>query len=61
MLNVIVEPDGHTSHIRLTKGLGSDLDEEAIQAVKNWKFKPATLNGKPVAVEIAVQVAFNVQ
>jgi protein TonB len=56
-----VEPNGHTSHIRVTKGLRSDLDEEAMHAVKNWKFKPATLSGKPVAVEIAVQVAFNFQ
>lgn len=61
MLSVIVEPDGHTSHIRVTKGLGSGMDEEAMRAVKNWKFKPATMNGKPVAVEIAVQVGFDIQ
>jgi TonB family protein len=60
VLSVIVEPDGSTSHIRVMKGLGMDLDEEAIHAVKMWKFKPATLNGKPVAVQIAVEVAFNI-
>jgi TonB family protein len=61
VLNVMVEPDGHTSHIRVVKGIDKDLDEEAIRAVKTWKFKPAMLNGKPVAVQIAVEVAFNLQ
>jgi periplasmic protein TonB len=41
------------------KGLGLDLDEEAMHAVKMWKGKPATLDGKPVAVQIALEVAFN--
>jgi outer membrane biosynthesis protein TonB len=34
------------------------LDEKAIGAVSTWRFQPATLNGKPVAVEINVQVSF---
>jgi TonB family protein len=60
VLSVIVEPDGSTSHIRVMKGLGMGLDEKAIEAVKMWKFKPATLNGKPVAVQFAVEVKFTV-
>ncbi|MFZ0805982.1 MAG: energy transducer TonB [Candidatus Sulfotelmatobacter sp.] len=60
VLSVIVEPDGRASHIRVMKGLDIDLDEEAIHEVKMWKFKPATLNGKAVAVQIAVEVAFNI-
>jgi TonB family protein len=59
VLSAIVEPDGGTSHLHVIKGLGSVLDEEAMRAVKMWKFKPATLNGKPVAVQLAVEVTFN--
>jgi len=58
VLSVIVEPDGSTSHIRVIKPVGYGLDEKAIEAVKTWKFKPATLNGKPVAVQIAVEIKF---
>ena len=58
-LSVNVEPDGSTSHIHVLKSVGKDLDEKAIKAVKGWKFKPAMLNGKPVAVQIAVQVSFH--
>jgi protein TonB len=34
------------------------LDEKAIETVRNWKFEPAMLNGKPVAVEIKPEVNF---
>jgi TonB family protein len=34
------------------------LDEQAIKAVKTWKFKPATLDDKPVAVQITLEVTF---
>jgi hypothetical protein len=36
--------------------LGLGLDEKAIEAVKNWRFEPATKDGKPVAVAINVEV-----
>jgi len=37
-------------------GLG--LDEKAVEAVRSWRFDPATKDGKPVAVQIDVEVAF---
>jgi TonB family protein len=58
VLSVVVETDGSTSHVRVMKAPGMGLDEQAIKAVKTWKFKPATLNGKPVAVLITVEVTF---
>lgn len=58
-LSVHVEPDGSTSHIQVLNSVGKDLDEKAIKAVKAWKFKPAMLDGKPVTVQIAVQVRFH--
>jgi protein TonB len=43
----------------LWPGNGTGLDEKAIEAVKSWRFRPATLNGQPVATQIAVQVDFH--
>jgi protein TonB len=34
------------------------LDEEALEAVSQYKFKPATLQGKPVPVEVNIEVHF---
>ena len=61
MLGIIVTSAGRPTHIRVLQSLGSGLDEKAVEAVSQWKFKPATKDGKPVAVEIAVEVNFNLQ
>ena len=59
VLSATVEPDGRTSHIRVMKSIDWDLDQDAIHAVKQWKFKPLTLRGKPVAAQIVVEVDFH--
>ncbi len=59
VLLVVVGKDGHTYGIRVGQSLGMGLDEKAIEAVSRWRFKPATLNGQPVATQIAVEVDFH--
>jgi TonB family protein len=58
-LGVIVEANGRTSHITVLRSLGMGLDEKAIEAVKVWKYAPALRDGKPVPVQIAVEIAFH--
>lgn len=58
VLWLVVGPDGKPRDIRVTHTLGLGLDEKAIDAVKTWKFEPAMKDGKPVAVQISVQVDF---
>jgi periplasmic protein TonB len=58
ILLLVVGQDGHTYNIRVGQSLGMGLDEKAIEAVSRWRFKPATLNGQPVATQIAVEVDF---
>jgi len=58
VLWLIVGPDGHPRDIKVTRSLGLGLDEKAIEAVKQWKFEPAMKDGKPVAVQINVEVSF---
>jgi periplasmic protein TonB len=58
-LLVVVGKDGRTYDIRVRQSLGMGLDEKAVEAVSHWRFKPATLNGQPVATQIAVEVDFH--
>ena len=59
MITMVVTSKGDTTLIKITQGLGSGLDEKAIEAVRQWKFKPATKNGQPVSVQISVEVSFH--
>ena len=59
VLTVIVGPDGRVHNARVARSLGMGLDEKAIEKVLIWKFKPATKDSKPVAVEVSVEVQFN--
>jgi protein TonB len=42
------------------RGVGMGLDEKAVEAVRQYKFKPATRDGKPVKVDLYVDVNFNI-
>jgi len=53
-----VDSTGRPQDICVMKQAGYGLDKQAVQAVKKYRFKPATLNGKPVPVRIAVIVNF---
>jgi protein TonB len=46
--------------VRVLRGVGMGLDEKAVEAVKQYKFRPAMENGKPVLVELNVEVNFQI-
>lgn len=58
VLGLVVGPDGRPRDIHVLRSLGLGLDEKAMEAVKNWRFDPAVKDGKPVAVQISVEVDF---
>jgi protein TonB len=55
----VVDEDGSVRTVKVLKSLNRVLDGKAIGAVKQWRFDPATKNGTPVAVEMAVEVTFH--
>jgi len=59
VLTIIVGTDGRVYSPRILRSLGMGLDEKAIEGVKTWKFDAARKDGHPVAVEMNVEVAFN--
>jgi TonB family protein len=59
VITIVIGPDGKVYRPRLSRPLGLGLDEQARDKVLTWKFRPATRDGKPVAVEVSVEVQFN--
>lgn len=59
IINVVIAPDGTVHNARLLHCLGLGLDEKAVEELLEWKFKPATKDGKPVWVELNVEIGFH--
>ena len=60
VVSLIVDAQGNPQNIRIARALGMGLDEKAMEAVKEYKFKPAYYKGRPVPVTIDVEVNFRI-
>jgi len=58
VLAVEIDPNGIAQNIRIIKGLGFGLDENAVTAVRQWQFQPATKDGAAVTVQARIEVNF---
>jgi len=58
VLYVEIGPDGVPRNIRVIRSLGLGLDEQAVDAVSQWKFKPGMRDGVPVTVAATIEVNF---
>ena len=61
VLEAIVRKDGTCDIVRIVRSLGFGLDENAIQALKQWRFRPGMRNGVPVDVALNIEVNFNLR
>lgn len=59
VLDVSLAANGVPVEVRVSRSSGVQaLDESAIAAVRDWKFKPATVRGRPTASKLQVPVSF---
>lgn len=58
VVGLTVGVDGNPQNVHVVRCLGMGLDENAVDAVKQYRFKPATENGKPVPMAVNVEVNF---
>ena len=61
VLEIVVKADGGVGQVRVLQGLGSGLNERAVDAVRQWRFAPARRYGTPVDVLVEVAVEFKLR
>jgi TonB family protein len=58
VVSVIVDELGRPRNVRVLRSLGLGLDQKAVEAVSQWRFKPGLKDGKPVPVMATIEVNF---
>jgi TonB family protein len=59
LIGLIVTSKGEPDDVHVIRSLEKDVDQSAVDAVKQWRFDPATKDSKPVAVKISVEIRFH--
>lgn len=58
-VNFVIEKDGSITNVKVSQGIGSGCDEEAVRLVKSMpKWNPAKRHGQPVRVRYSIPVVF---
>ncbi len=62
-LDAVVRKDGTVGEVTVKKSLDQEygLDEQAIKALIQWKFKPGTKDGEPVDVRVSIEISFTLK
>ena len=57
-IQLIVDPQGSPQNVHVVRILGMGLDQRAVEAVRQYRFRPAMYQGRPVAVQMVIDVEF---
>ena len=62
-MSIVVTEEGDVTDPRITKSLDAEygLDQAALDAAKQWKFEPGRKDGKPVAVQVTIEMTFTLK
>ena len=59
VLYAVIRRDGSVDSIQLVRGIDEQLDKNAMNALSQWRFRPATRQGEPVELEAIVHIPFH--
>ncbi|MDE1161807.1 MAG: TonB family protein [Acidobacteriaceae bacterium] len=60
LVGLIIDEQGHPQNVHVIRDVGMGLGAKAVEAVKQYKFRPATKDGKPVKVQLSIEVNFQI-
>jgi protein TonB len=60
LIDALIDPTGHVTTMKIISG-PTLLHQAAMDALRQWKYQPATLDDKPVQMHLTVTVQFRLQ
>ena len=60
-MDVVVKADGSVGDVTVTKSLDPELDQQAVNATKQWQFRPGTKDAKAVDVLVQIEMTFKLK
>jgi protein TonB len=63
VMRAVVLADGSVGEVAVTKSLDAEhgLDDSAVAALRQWRFRPGTKDGMPVAVQVIIETQFTLR
>jgi len=58
MVKVTIDEQGNVADTNVVKSSNAEFDRYAIDALKKWKFKPASEDGKAITISVTIPVKF---
>jgi protein TonB len=60
LVDALIDANGRVTTMKVVSGPAL-LHQAAMDALKQWKYQPATLDGKPTAMHLTVTIQFRLQ
>ena len=60
-LRAVIDRTGSVSRVCITEALGAGLDDMMVNTVRQWKYRPYTLNGQPIEIQTTVKTRFGIR
>ncbi|HVT61571.1 MAG TPA: TonB family protein [Thermoanaerobaculia bacterium] len=60
VVEAVIDTNGRIRHPKIAQSLGMGLDVMALDGICDWRFKPASVKGKPIAVQYSLDVKYSV-
>lgn len=57
-MRAVIDREGNVSRVCIFQALGAGLDDNMVTAVRQWKYRPYTLNGQPTEIKTTIRGKF---
>jgi len=60
-LRAVIDKEGNVSRVCILQALGAGIDDDVVMAVRQWKYRPYLLDGKPVEIQTTIKANFGLR